>query len=289
MAAEAASRRLQDTLQAVQEADVIVVVAATTATESADRFSLSLDNGADLLIQAASMQKPTVVLMEIPGPVLTPWRAQVSALACLFTGGERTGKAWASLLFGDIMPAGKLPVAMPSSEGDSLRPHPGQVYYSEGLFTSYRSPAFSSAYPFGHGLTFTSFSLGKPERLEQGCYARLCLRTYVTNTGPRAGKEVIQAYVRFAPDTGEPDLLLRGFRKTPVLAPQERGQVDFFFSDRDLSIYDERTHSWQLQQSYELFLGLSSVDHRGIFRSQSAAYRSVHATTAFLLALFTAM
>lgn len=283
-ASEAASRRLQGTLDAIKDADVVVVVAATTATESSDRFTLNLDDGADMLIQTVAAQKPTIVLMEIPGPVLTPWRDQVSAAACLFTGGERTGKAWASILFGDAAPAGKLPVALPMTVADTLRPHPGLVYYSEGLFTSYRSPIQKAAYPFGHGLTYTHFAIGQPGRYTQGCYARLCLSVNVTNVGPRAGKQVVQAYVRFRPSAGEPNLMLRGFRKTRELVPGEESQVSFLFSDRDLSIYDDLSHTWRLQDSYQVLVGASSEDIRGSFFTSRAASVPIHSVAALLLA-----
>lgn len=285
-ATEVASRRLAG-LQAVAQADAVVVVAASTATESTDRNSLTLDNGADQLIELLAGQKPVIVLMEIPGPVLTPWRNKVAAAAVLFTGGERTGRAWANILFGDVAPAGKLPVVMPETESDALRPHPGQVYYSEGLFTSYRSPTMSSAFPFGHGLTYTHFEIGQPQKT--ACRVRLCFTLDVVNVGPRAGRQVVQVYVRFRPDAAEPNLLLRGFYKTRLLAPREKEKVDFALTDRDLSIYDDVKHSWQLQHRYEVLIGLSSEDIRRalyIGSGSTSAYLS-RALAVILLACLT--
>ena len=87
-----------------------------------------------------------------------PWHQEVSSILALFLGGEGTGAAWASVLFGDIPPSGRLPVMMPESEEDTIAPSDEEdVVYSEGLATSYRNSSFKATFPFGHGLSYSHF------------------------------------------------------------------------------------------------------------------------------------
>merc|ERR1712019_92049 len=92
-------------------ADVTIVVAGTLTCESQDRATLSLDDSADTLIADLTAPKNTkvVVLLEIPGAVVMPWRDSVDGIAALFYGGQETGNAWANVLFGDHSPTGHLP------------------------------------------------------------------------------------------------------------------------------------------------------------------------------------
>ena len=191
------SNNATEALSVVWEADVIVVLAATTAEESRDRASLHLDNGADALIEALSkVGKPVVVLVQAPGTVVLPWRESVDSIALMFLGGEFTGAGWTRLLFGDVSPSGKLPLMIPKHESHTIEPgNEPDVPYSEGLFTSYRAPsaAETAAFPFGHGLSYTDFSIAAPQVYD--CEAILCISTTVTNVGARfAGAEVVQAY-----------------------------------------------------------------------------------------------
>jgi len=263
--AEVVSRRLsslEKALDLAREADVVVVVGATTATESRDRPSLSLDDNADDLIMAVSKLKPTIVLLEVPGAILTPWRDQTAAIACLFYGGERTGDAWASVLFGDIAPSGKLPIMLPSSETGLVTPGLGTVVYDEGIRTSYRSPTAHAAYPFGHGLTYTAFEFSRPRAYTKGCEAMVCVSLRVTNIGVFAGREVVQAYLYFPDDTNGAAKMLRGFQKTSLLNPGAGEDVILNFSQRDLSTYDGVAHAWQRHENVVIFIGSSSVDLR---------------------------
>ena len=191
------SNNATEALSVVWEADIIVVLVATTAEESRDRESLHLDNEADALISALSqVGKPVVVLVQAPGTVVLPWRDAVDSIALMFLGGEFTGAGWTKLLFGEVSPSGKLPIMLPKHEDYTV--HPGQepdVMYSEGLFTSYRAPSApeTAAYPFGHGLSYTDFEIAAPQAYE--CSAILCISTTVTNIGARyPGSEVVQAY-----------------------------------------------------------------------------------------------
>eukprot|EP00408_Alexandrium_pacificum_P062980 CAMPEP_0171170874 /NCGR_PEP_ID=MMETSP0790-20130122/8931_1 /TAXON_ID=2925 /ORGANISM="Alexandrium catenella, Strain OF101" /LENGTH=776 /DNA_ID=CAMNT_0011635719 /DNA_START=35 /DNA_END=2362 /DNA_ORIENTATION=- len=248
-------------LNTIKDCDVIVVVGATTAAEAVDRWSLALDDFADDLIRSvAEFNKPTVVLMQTPGAVTTPWRnmPHVKAIANLFLAGEGTGRAWAGLLLGDYSPSGKLPVMFPASEMDVIAPSFDlTVNYTEGLFTSYRNSKFKAAFPFGHGLSYTNFTISTP-RLTSNCTGVACIKFNVTNTGGwRTGSEVPQAYIEFAPELGEPKLILKGFKKVH-LHPGQKKEIIFSFTERDISVY-HKDQGWIPQRVVRVHVGSSSA------------------------------
>ena len=186
------------------DADTVVILAATTAEESRDRPSLHLDNGADDLIQtAAKTGKSVIVLMQVPGTIILPWKDDVDAIVLMFLGGEFTGYGWTSVLFGDQSPCGKLPIMLPKSQEYTIEPGvEHDVVYSEGLFTSYRSKSAdeATAYPFGHGLSYTEFRYSEPKQVQCDSKAALvCVQITVKNTGSRHGAEVVQSYFECHP------------------------------------------------------------------------------------------
>jgi len=256
-------------LMFVEQADVIIIVAATTSTEDKDRSTLSLDDGVDELIEEVSKQRPTIVLIEAPGAVLTPWRDKTFAIACMFLGGEKTGSAWARVLFGDVEPSGRLPIALPARDTDEIRPAVGSVPYSEGLMTSYRSPSHRPAFPFGHGLTYTTFSFGKPTQSLDNCPKAACIHISVSNVGKRAGSEVVQAYLQFDPKLKEPRMVLRGFRRTSLLQPGESEKVRIILSHHDLSTYIVG-QGWRPQEWAVAHIGASSGDIRRVLPVRAA-------------------
>ena len=181
-------------LALAREADVSIVVCATTCGESEDRKSLSLDGGCDALVSAVGrVAKKTIVLVQAPGAFLTPWRGEVEAIAVMFLGGQETGGAWADVLFGDTPPSGRLPIELPSSEAETILPNPqSSVPYTEGLATSYRNTQHRPAFCFGHGLSTTTFEFGAltpgPTTLcpaKGSAAVEVCLGMTVTNTGTR--------------------------------------------------------------------------------------------------------
>mmetsp|Transcript_38304 Transcript_38304/g.121731 ORF Transcript_38304/g.121731 Transcript_38304/m.121731 type:complete len:761 (+) Transcript_38304:2-2284(+) len=249
---------------AVSQADLTIVLAATTAEEGRDRDTLSLDGQADSLIFALMYEKPTVVLMQVPGTILMPWHSGVSAAALMFLGGEHTGSAWASVVFGEASPSGKLPLLIPATMAHVVEPALGaDAPYSEGIFSSYRSEEKrkSAIFAFGHGLSYTNFTYGKPVQLPAAeCAALACVRVAVSNAGGAAGAEVAQAYVELPPEAEAPKLMLRGFHKTAVLEPGAGETVTFNITARDLSAF---LHGgWQLQKAAVLHVGASSADLR---------------------------
>eukprot|EP00439_Symbiodinium_sp_Y106_P018845 s5614_g2.t1 len=191
--------------------------------------------------------------------VLMPWRGEVAAIACQFMGGVATGAAWASVLFGDVAPRGRLPVMMPETSADVIPVgQDAEVVYSEGLLTSYRSPTFRAAFPFGHGLTFTSFEYSGPHRLDKDCGTAVCVTVLVKNVGQRSGEELVQAYVHFPEPVGgdeawiraTPDIMLKAFQRTKVLHPGESQTVRFDFSASDMKLFCSG-RGWVPQQKIE--------------------------------------
>ncbi|OLP98991.1 Thermostable beta-glucosidase B [Symbiodinium microadriaticum] len=214
--------------------------------------------------------------------VLMPWREEVAAIACQFMGGVATGAAWASVLFGDAAPRGRLPVMMPETSADVIPVgEDEEVVYSEGLLTSYRSPTFRAAFPFGHGLAFTSFEYSGPHRLHKDCGVAVCVAVLVKNVGQRSGEELVQAYVHFPDPVGgdeawiqaTPDIMLKAFRRTKVLHPGESQTVRFDFSASDMKLFcSER--GWVAQQKIEVRFGASSKDIRQTLATELAEYSS---------------
>jgi len=219
------------------ESDLTVVVAATTSREEYDRSSLSLDNDADALIGAvAKVAKRIVVIIQAPGAVLMPWRDTVDGIALMFLGGQETGSAWASILFGDHAPTGHLPIMIPETENDAIPPsNEKEINYSEGLATSYRNPNFTAAFPFGHGLTYSDFSYSPLQASISP--NEVHIRTEVSNVGHVAAATVAQLYIGFPPSAQYPSALLKGFNKTALIAPGQSIQVAFKLTNRDLSYY----------------------------------------------------
>jgi len=265
---EATSDHAGSVSSVVKQADVGIIVCGATSTESSDRGSLSLDNRCDSLVSSlASTGVPIVVLMQVPGAILTPWRDQVSAAAVMFLGGQATGDAWARVLFGDVSPSARLPIELPSSESETIPPNSqSSISYTEGMQTSYRNIAHSPAFPFGHGLTFTNFSYSQPT--VASCGANTCVSITVTNSGTFAARETPQLYLEFPSGAEYPTPILKGFEKTPLLSPGATAVVNFALSDRDMSYWN---NGWVRATSFTAHIGASSGDIRIVHAFSSSS------------------
>mmetsp|Transcript_42243 Transcript_42243/g.99187 ORF Transcript_42243/g.99187 Transcript_42243/m.99187 type:complete len:877 (+) Transcript_42243:56-2686(+) len=258
---------------AARKADIVVALVHTTSGEAEDRPDLHLDDGGDALVEAMAAMRPTIALVVAPGAVLLPWKDSVAAIAMMFLGGEKTGEALASVVFGDVAPSGKLPLMIPADASSTIEPTERVTnYHREGLFTSYRSATNVAAFPFGHGLSYAEFAYSEASEVEAAncldasllCVQLQVRRTELTMSGqplPTLGcAEVVQAYIEFPPEAHEPKLVLRGFHKTRFLKATEEETVFFGFTARDLSIY--RFGDWELQRSVTVHIGASSADIR---------------------------
>jgi len=178
------------------------------------------------------------------------------------------------VLSGDVNPSGKLTVTMPMVVNNQLMTKdqtPGIMdeshytdkvsHYTEKLLVGYRWYDYHKVeprYPFGHGLSYTSFKYDEKSLKLDGRNVSIS----VNNTGDLQGKEVVQMYIGFPEKSGEPPKILRGFNKVD-LKSHEATTVEFTLTDRDLSIWDVETHDWALQSGdFDIFIGSSSRDIR---------------------------
>ncbi|HKO00009.1 MAG TPA: glycoside hydrolase family 3 C-terminal domain-containing protein [Pseudonocardiaceae bacterium] len=172
---------------------VAVVVVGTTEqveSEGFDRQTLALPEGQDELVRAVVAANPrTVVVLNAGAPVLLPWRDDVGALLLSWFGGQEVGDALADVLTGAREPGGRLPTTWPETEDGTLTTTPteGALPYTEGVRLGYRTGA-AGAYPFGHGIGYTTWEYLSLDAVPGGFAVRL------RNTGPRQGKEVVQLY-----------------------------------------------------------------------------------------------
>lgn len=174
-------------------------------------------------------------------------------------------------MFGDVNPSAKLPVTFPTSllqvpAASPLRwpGVPGHSEYSEGLAVGYRwydQNDLTPLFPFGYGLSYTTFTLANLTVAPQASNDGLAtVEVDVTNTGARAGSEVVQLYLSHPAEAGEPPNLLRGFRKV-TLEPGETKRLGFQLDGRAMSIWDTKRHRWVARAgAYTFRVGRSSRD-----------------------------
>ncbi len=228
------SDQIAAAVAAARKANVAVVFAADYNSEAYDRPSLALPGDQDALIAAVSAANPhTVVVLNTGGPVLMPWLGEVAGVIEAWYPGEEDGNAIAALLFGDVDPSGRLPVTFPSSDTltavNSVAQWPGiglTSYYTEGLEVGYRydhTHDIRPLFPFGYGLDYTHFALGRLTVRHRSSGVTLTVR--VTDAGTRSGTDVLQAYLTYPAAAGEPPAQLVAF--FPVsLSPGERRAVN---------------------------------------------------------------
>jgi beta-glucosidase len=263
----------QAAIDAAHAADVAVVFVNDIRTEGADLSTLKLPGDQDNLIEAVAAVNPrTVVVLNTGGPTLTPWRDRVAAILEAWYPGQENGDAIASLLFGDVNPSAKLPATFPRSDeqGPLTSPErfPGvddTARYDENLLVGYRyydARGQQPAFPFGHGLSYTTFSYGKLRVRRSFRRGGAIVKVRVRNTGDREGAEVVQLYVGFPRGAGEPPKVLKAFRKVQ-LDPGARATVTLGLHRRDLSIWDSGRSRWTSPTGrYRLMVGSSSRDIR---------------------------
>jgi beta-glucosidase len=256
--------------QAAAAADVAVVIVGDAEREGADRPNLSLPGTQDQLVRAVVAANPhTVVVLNSGAPVLMPWVAEVPAILEAWYPGEEDGNALAAVLFGEVNPAGKLPVTFPRAENQNPTSQPerypgvnGTGVYSERLEIGYRwydAQGEEPLFPFGYGLSYTQFAfsqLSVTPVLSRG--GRVTVRLDVTNTGQRAGAEVAQVYLASPAAAGEPPRQLKGFAKV-LLQPGQRTHVTITLDRRAFSIWDSASQRWTaVRGRYQVLVGNSS-------------------------------
>lgn len=251
-------------------ADAVVVFATQWMIEGEDVPDLSLPNGQDTLIAAVAAANPrTIVVLETGGPVLMPWLGKVGAVVEAWYPGAKGGDAIADILFGDLVPSGRLPITFPAATTQLPRPEiPGfggadeariDVDYTiEGADVGYRWFArkmLKPLFPFGFGLGYTHFDYANL-KVEGG--DRLSVGFDVRNTGKQAGQDVPQLYLTDA--AGKQRFRLIGWDRVTV-QPGETVHVTLKADPRLIGDFDETAHDWRVDAGrYQVALGESATD-----------------------------
>jgi beta-glucosidase len=268
---------LQAAVDAARSAQVAVVFVNDLRTEGQDLHTLALPADQDQLIAAVAAANPhTVVVLNTGGAVLMPWLGQVAAVVEAWYPGQENGNAIAALLFGDINPAGKLPITFPGSDQQTPVADPSRwpgindiATYSEGLLVGYRwwdATGQQPLFPFGYGLSYTTFGYDRLRIRTADHGPKITVTVRITNTGPRDGAEVAQLYVGFPVSAGEPPRQLKDFRKA-TLQPGRHTDISFTLDRRDLSYWDTTQGHWVTAAgTYQLMVGTSSRDIRATGR-----------------------
>ncbi len=250
----------------------VVVVSDDTETEAADRPSLNLPSAQNELISAVAAANPhTVVVINAGAPVMMPWLTRVAAVVDAWYPGQTSGTALASVLFGNTDPGGHLPVTFPRNLAQvpaaSKARFPGvngKVHYSEGLDVGYRwydAKAISPLFPFGFGLSYTTFSYSglQVSPTTVNGVQTVQVSATVTNTGSRAGTDVAQMYLGDPAAAGEPPRQLKGFQRVS-LNPGQSTQVTFSLPPSATWWWDQSAGGWtQSTGTYQVYVGDSSA------------------------------
>lgn len=279
--------------------DAAIITIGRGSGEFLDRessnFNLSAENKAmiaDVSRAFHTAGKPVIVVMNIGGAVETAsWSDKPDAILCAWQGGQEGGNSVADVLTGATNPSGKLTMTFPIRYEDHASTanfpidintkkeltigNKGPKYdqklvdytpYEEDIYVGYRyfdSFDKNVAYPFGHGLSYTTFSYDNAEVKQEG--DKVHVKVKVTNTGNRAGKEIVQLYAADtnAKDRNKPQKELRGFAKTAELAPGQSETVSISFDINDLASFDDTKSAWRRDAgTYTLLVGASSRDIR---------------------------
>ncbi|MCL6663799.1 beta-glucosidase family protein [Paenibacillus amylolyticus] len=266
---------MHEAVQAAQSADTAVVFVGLPdryESEGYDRAHLRLpDNHIRLIEEIAKVQSRVVVVLSNGSPVEMPWLPQVQAVLEAYLGGQAVGGAIADLLYGEVNPSGKLAETFPAklSHNPSYLNFPGEgdhVDYREGIFVGYRyydKKELEPLFPFGYGLSYTTFEYAdlKVDRTELTDQDEVNVQVRVTNTGDRAGKEIIQLYVSDVESTViRPVRELKAFAKV-ALEPGESKVVSFTLNKRSFAYYNVNMKDWHVETGeFDIQVGSSSRD-----------------------------
>lgn len=248
-----------DALRLAQNADYIIITAGIHEGEFQDRSSLSLPGNQELFIHEISKLNKPVTIVLVGGSAIktTDWKDKVGAILDVWYPGEEGGNAVAKVLFGAENPSGKLPITFPTEEGQlplSYNHHP------TGRGNDYYDLSGEPLYPFGFGLSYTTFEISDLQ-LNQSAYAEndtIITKVTVKNTGSKAGSEVIQLYVKdLLASVSRPVIELKGFKKVH-LKPGESKEVSIEFPVKELQFLNQDM-KWIVEKgTYRIFVGNSS-------------------------------
>ena len=272
----ATDEMIAEAVAAAKKAKVAVVFAGLPdayESEGYDRSHMRMpDCQNELIDEICKVQENVIVVLHNGSPVEMPWNDKVSAVLEVYLCGEATGEATADILFGKANPCGKLAETIPMKLSDTpcYLTFPGDRHaeYNEGVFVGYRyydKKEMAVRYPFGHGLSYTTFEYSdiKLSDTAVGDDDILTVNAVITNTGNCAGKEIVQLYV--ADKSGfavRPEKELKDFIKIE-LQPGESKTVTFRLDKRAFSYYNEALGDWYAPNGkYDIMIASSSRDIR---------------------------
>lgn len=245
------ARLKAEAITAAKDADEVIFVGGLNHdydVEGRDRADMKLPYGQDDLIEALLDVNPNTVIVLVAGsPVEMPWLNRAKALVWCYYSGMETGTALAEILLGKVNPSAKLPETFPAAYTDTVTYKNGQfalegrVEYKEGIFVGYRyyeKENIKPAFPFGFGLSYTTFAITDMQVEKAAGQKPACVRVKVTNTGNMAGAEVVQCYVSDKECSVErPVKELAAYSKV-FLQPGESAQVELTLEKDAFAFYD---------------------------------------------------
>ena len=278
-----ADELLKEAVEKARGADYVIVFGGLNKSnyqdcEGHDRKEYGLPYGQDQLVEALAKVNKNIVFVNISGnAVAMPWADKVPAIVQGWFIGSEAGEALANVLCGDVNPSGKLPFTwfqrLEDCGAHALGAFPGtwredykiiDEEYKEGIYVGYRwtdKQKIRPLFAFGHGLSYTTFKLGKLTASSQQLTAnsQMTFTVPVTNTGTRAGSETVQLYISDKKaSVDRPVKELKAFQKV-FLQPGETREVELTIGVDALSFYDEATHQWKAEPGkFEALVGTAS-------------------------------
>ncbi|RKM61982.1 glycosyl hydrolase [Butyrivibrio sp. CB08] len=268
---------LEEAVEAAREADIIVIFAGLPGSyesEGFDRKDINLPPEQDKLIDELSHQgKKTVVVMHNGAPVAMPWIESVDAVLDMQLAGDAVGDATVSLLWGDVVPSGKLAESYPFklTDNPSFLNFPGDggnPVYAEGIYIGYRyyeKKRRPGLFPFGHGLSYTEFEYSDIKVSKDSITDKdnVDVSVEIWNIGRYLAKEVVQLYVSpGSSKVSRPYKELKGFTKVE-LSPGEKKVVTFTLDSRAFAYYETKIHDFYVPSGdYSIMIGSSVNDIR---------------------------
>ncbi len=277
----------REAVEKAKNADYVIFVGGLNKSdgqdaEGYDRKGLGLPYGQDALIESLAAVNKNMVYVNVSGnAVAMPWRDKVAAIVQAWFLGSEAGNALASVLVGDVNPSGKLPFTMPAKLEDvgahALHTYPGtwradkklmDREYKEGLYVGYRwvdHAKTTPLYAFGYGLSYTTFKISdlRADKKVMDKNGNITFTVKVTNTGNRAGAEVVQLYIHDSKSSLErPYKELKGFKKV-FLQPGESQDVSITVDNKALSFYNDKQKGWMSEPGeFVAFVGNASNNLR---------------------------
>ncbi|NBH64849.1 glycoside hydrolase family 3 C-terminal domain-containing protein [Phocaeicola sartorii] len=294
----------QEAVAMAKEAEVVIYIGGLNKNayqdcESTDRREYNLPWGQDQLIEDLAAANPNLIIANVSGNAYAmPWLDKVPAVLQSWYLGTMIGPSMVDVISGKINPSGKLPFSFPKKLEDNGAHHFGEASYPgiegasagnaandlkgadvsagndpqqeylEDIWVGYRwhdTKKIPALFPFGHGLSYTTFSYGKAtlSAKEMSADGSLTITVPITNTGSIEGKETVQLYVHDEKSSlPRPLKELKGFKKVNI-APGTTVEVDFTLTPDDLKFFDDNQHKWIAEPGkFKVLIGSSSTDIR---------------------------